>query len=207
MKDNISPEEKLLRLIKGQKKQNLPITAKPAAASENMETVKPNPKISLLPLLQRYSSFLETRKIILGVFIAACLYLTISLVYPWFGLRKIKLPKTSEAKFSEARPEPKEEVKPLEFYQQGIANRSIFGSAGSQAGAMPASAASVDLMKDINLVGVISGANPQAVIEDKKTQKTYYVTKGQFIGEMQVEDIQEGKIIINYRGQRYELYL
>ena len=80
----------------------------------------------------------------------------------------------------------------------------MFNNAGTS---QPAIAANVDLLKDITLVGIITGANPQAVIEDKKSLKNYYVTKGQFIGQMQVEDIQEGKIIINYKGQKYELYL
>ena len=64
-----------------------------------------------------------------------------------------------------------------------------------------------DLVKQLNLVGIIAGENPQAVIEDKNTQKTYYLNKGQFLGEIQLEDILEGKIIINHKGQRFELYL
>jgi type II secretory pathway component PulC len=62
-----------------------------------------------------------------------------------------------------------------------------------------------ELMKEINLLGVISGANPQAVIEDKKSGKTYYVTEGQMIGDFQVEEIGYGKIILNYNGQKFEL--
>jgi len=194
MKNPVSPEEKLLRLIRGQKKQGA-------------QTVKPGIKISFQHLLSKYPSHIKGRKILFWALIISCIYLVISLAYPLVALRKISLPKVNEGKISESGSEIKEQTKPFEFYQQGIANRRIFANASGQESINPASAANTDLVKDINLVGVITGANPQAVIEDKKTLKTYYVTKGQFIGEAQIEDIQEGKIILNYRGQRYELYL
>lgn len=195
MRNNISPEEKLLRLIRG-KKQPTPTTAP-------LNQPKPVKSLSL----KKYLSLLDIHKIIPVAFVLACIYLIISLVYPWPGLRKIALPKLVAKETQEAPVQPKQEVKPYEFYSQGIKDRQIFGSQAQESTGRPASAVNLDLMKNINLVGIISGENPQAVIEDKKTQKTYYVTKGQFIGEFRVEDIQEGKVIIGYGGQRFELYM
>ncbi len=188
MKDIISPEEKLLRLIRGQKKQGAQTPISKSAASAI--------KISW-----------GNRKILIWILTASCIYLFISLLYPFIGLRRISLPKDNPQKTLEPISEQKTETKPFEFYQQGITGRRIFSNANAQADAVPASAAGVDLAKDINLVGIIAGENPQAIVEDKKTLKTYYVTKGQFVGEMQIDDIREGKIIVNYRGQKYELYL
>ncbi len=192
MRDNISPEENLLRLIRKGKKESIT----PQAASP-------------IPQPQKYLSFFSIRRIILIAFAVSCIYLAFSLFYPLVGLKKVKLPKISEAGIPEPKTLPQEEAKPYEFYQKAMEERRLFSSAPqAQVGAaQPVGAANADLIKDINLVGIISGENPQAIIEDKKSQKTYYVTKGQFIGELQVEDIQEGKIIVNYRGQRLELYL
>lgn len=199
MKDNISPEEKLLRLIRGKKKQDLVI--------EKQQAVKPAFRYSIYSLAQKYLTFLDLRKFIFLAFIGSLIYLVISLLYPWFGLKNIKLPKLTPEKIVKMEIEQKGEVRPYEFYEKGMGGRQIFGQAAGQEAGAPASAANTDLLKDINLVGIISGDNPQAIIEDKKSQKAFYLSKGQFIGEFQLEDIQEGKIILNYNGQRYELYL
>lgn len=207
MKDNISPEEKLLRLIRGQKKPDTTVAKKIVTPISSAPGIKPTFKSSVYLLWQEYLSFINLGKIIRIAFILSCIYLGVSLIYPWVGLRKIKLPKVMSKKSLEVDLGAKVEIKPYEFYLEGIKEHQIFSTGPSLESGRPAGSVNVDLMKDINLVGIISGENPQAVIEDKKNQKTYYVSKGQFIGEYQVEDIQEGKIIINYRGQRFELFL
>ncbi len=204
MRDNITPEEKLLRLIRGQKKQEKVVDKEfPPVIKEPKPAIRP----LLNPLFHNYRNFLNIRKIIAAAFVASCIYLIISFVWPWVGLRKIKLPQVSEVKIIDEKIETKPQVKPYESYLEGIRGRQVFGTAAVPQTKAPANAISADLVKDINLVGIISGENPQAIIEDAKTHKTYYVTKGQFIGELQVEEIQEGKIVLNYQGQRYELYL
>jgi type II secretory pathway component PulC len=206
MKENISPEEKLLKLIRKGKKEE-PSRIKQTA--QILPLAKRGIKFSFSSLFEKFAPRLNLSKVIFAAFALSCLYLIISLIYPLIGLKKINLPKISVEKISEPKTELKNETKPFEFYQKGIENRRIFGggTAAGESGLPSAGNINVDLAKDINLVGIISGENPQAIIEDKKTQKTYYVNKGQTIGEILVEDIQEGKIIVNYRGQRFELYL
>lgn len=195
MKDSISPEEKLLKLIRGQKKT---ADLKPAI----------QPSISPpYPSAQNYLS-LNIKKIIWAAFVFACIYLAASFIYPLVSLKRIELLQATPEKITESKIEVKSKARPYEFYLEGVKNRQIFGSpALKQEMGRPAIGLDTDLIKDFNLVGIISGENPQAVIEDKKVQKTYYLSKGQFIGEFQIEDIQEGKIILNYQGQKFELYL
>jgi hypothetical protein len=192
MKDRALPEEKLLRLIKNK-----------APASQGAAATESKAKIPIRNLMPKHLPYFNTRKILLAIFILSCIYLAASLAYPLFGFKKITAINEIPEKTGEKQ-EAKKDLKPLEYYSQPLAGSSMFNNAGTS---QPAIAANVDLLKDITLVGIITGANPQAVIEDKKSLKNYYVTKGQFIGQMQVEDIQEGKIIINYKGQKYELYL
>lgn len=203
MKDNFLPEEKLLRLIKNQKKKETP-SQLPVGPDTKSALVRQG--IFFLP--QNYIAFLSLKKIILGLFILSCIYLVIVLAYPWFALQKIDLPKLDLEAPIEDKPLEKEETRPYSYYLEGIRQRQIFASGSpTQELSQPVAIASADLVKDISLIGIISGANPQAIIEDKKLQKTFYVSKGQLIGELQVEEIKEGKIILNYKGQRYELYL
>lgn len=194
MKDNILPEEKLLRLIRKEKKADR----------------EPERKDSLAKMSSKAGvkfSSLNPKKIILTAFIASSLYLIISLIYPLLVVKKNILPEVKPEAVVEPKAETIEGPKPYDFYLKGIKEREIFGSSQIAVVTKPASTINTDLVKDISLVGIVAGETPQAIIEDKKTQKTYYLTKGQFIGEMQVEDIQEGKIILNYKGERFELYL
>jgi len=207
MKDSSSPEDKLLRLIRNPKKtaESQPPKAD-LSKSKVALSVTAKTNLRLGPSINKFGSFFNIRGVIFWLFIASCIYLISSLIYPWVGLRKIRLPLPSK-KPAEETPITKRVAKPFEEYLESVKGRRIFAGTAAIQDASLINVANIDLMKDISLVGIISGENPQAVIEDKKTQKTYYVTKGQFIGEMQVEDIQEGKIIINYAGQKYELYM
>lgn len=191
MSGNISPEEKLLRLIKGDKKKT-------------KETPLTHPK--LIPVL-KYPVSLNIRKIIKAAFIISCIFLIFTFIRPFISPEKIELPKAATQTGLPPETELRPQAKPYDFYSEGIRDRRIFGEQVSPEAAKPLSIVSSDLTKDINLIGVILGDNPQAIIEDKKTQKNYYVTKGQFIGEFQVDDIQEGKVILIYEGRKFELYL
>lgn len=207
MKDASSPEDKLLRLIRNSKKP-------PAAPARKEEAPKPKgpgninagSALGAKTATAKFRPFFDAHTTLVWMFVACGAYLVWNLVYPLVGLRNIRLPKPSENPIEEKQ-NKKSSAKPLEEYLEAVKGRRLFSGAAAAQDAAPINVANVDLMKDINLVGIISGDNPQAVIEDKKAQKTYYVTKGQFIGEMQVEDIQKGKIIINYAGQKYELFM
>lgn len=194
MTDKVTPEERLLRLIRGQKKEGTPLKKERIPLKE-----------FYLSLIKRHISILSAKKLIKFSFILACAYLIFTLAYPLFAFRKVAVSKTTGPVEDEDAALP--EVKPYEFYLKGIKEKQIFGSASASSEAKPSGSIDVDITRNINLVGIISGDNPQAIIEDKKSQKTYYVTKGQFISDIRVDDIQEGKIIVNYRGRRYELFL
>jgi type II secretory pathway component PulC len=200
MRDNISPEEKLLRLIRGERKP-------PAGASAAQSAARAAKAAAFEFKLPDLKFHLEARKAILIILVLSCIYLVFAFIYPFVFLRTVKLPVAAKGSLVSLEVIPKTEQKPLEEYLQGLGDKQVFGSGGSVGVIGPASGLSAELIKDINLVGIIAGENPQAIIEDKKGQKTYYLNKGQSIGEFQVEDIQEGKIILNFNGQRFELHL
>lgn len=205
MNDNILPEEKLLRLIRGNKNNDLAgnnIDKAPAIA------LKSASKYFSPCLFQRLLTFLNFRIMLWVLFIAACIYLVISFIYPWVGLRGAKFYRLTPEKISEFNNASVKDVKPYEFYLEGIGDRRIFANPAKQETYKELlKGVSKDLLRDITLLGIVSGENPQAIIEDKLAQKTYYLNKGQFIGELQVTDIGEGKITLDFNGQAFELNL
>ncbi len=209
MKDGLSPEERLLRLIRGQKKTEKP--AQPAQPSPQHNFTREVSKAKApesYSLATKYLNLENIKKTLSVIFILSCAYLLTALIYPFF------IPKISPLVKEAGKAAPPEKItltanaKPYEFYSRAVKNRQLFGVSGPQNENEGAQVILGDeSIKDINLVGIVSGDNPQAVIEDKKAQKTYYVAKNQAIGQFQVEDIQEGKIILNSNGQKFELSL
>lgn len=204
MKDSISPEEKLLKLIRGKQKENKIQESQPRL--KVLDTKK-----ELTPQsypVQNYSTAPYIKKIIYATFLVACLYLIFSFLYPWVGFKKPNLTEIESQESPDIKTEPQFQQTPVEFYLKDIQDRQIFsGSATQPQIEKPLASVSQDFIKDLKLVGIISGDKPQAVIEDKKAEQTYYLSQGQSFGELTVEDIKEGKVILNYRGYKFELYL
>ncbi|MFA5118164.1 MAG: hypothetical protein WC695_04850 [Candidatus Omnitrophota bacterium] len=211
MADNISPEEKLLRLIRNEPKRQLPPEKQSVLQTGRVnpvqEPVSRAKKEKLTANLRKKILSLNPSRIVLICFFISLAYFTGSFVYPVLIPSRIKIPDIQQQNIKQEPVIDQSSIKPLEFYRMGIANQEMFHSQPAQETAASASAVNHDILNDINLIGVIAGDNPQAVIEDKKTGKTFYVSKGQLIGDLQVEDILDGKIILNLKGQKFELYL
>jgi len=94
---------------------------------------------------------------------------------------------------------------PLTFYLEGIRNRNIFEMKAVRA--KEAAAAAVDLFKDLSLQGVIAGNPPQAIIKDKSSGSTYFLYTGDKIGDMNVQSVSEGKVVVEHKGELYEMHL
>ncbi len=62
-----------------------------------------------------------------------------------------------------------------------------------------------EMLQDLNLLGVITGDDNQAIIEDKKTKRTFFLYKGDNFREFKVDDIKEGSVTLDYQGERIDL--
>lgn len=58
---------------------------------------------------------------------------------------------------------------------------------------------------ELRLVGVLWSDNPQAMIENTKEQKTYFVNTGDKIGVVTVKSITQNKVIISKDSEEWEL--
>ena len=95
------------------------------------------------------------------------------------------------------------------YYGEDIEKRDIFRSSfqGTSKEVAVEEKALKEFTKDLNLLGIVTGKNPQAIIEDKKEGKTYFVNKGDSIGVLRVEEIREDRVILNYQGEQLDLTL
>jgi len=62
-----------------------------------------------------------------------------------------------------------------------------------------------EILANLNLLGIITGDNNQAIIEDKTLKKTYFLYKGDSLGDLKVYDIKESAVILDYKGEKIEL--
>ena len=198
MTENSLPEEKLLRLIRKDGKKQA--GAVPAAAPAGSV-------FSGSRLNRKLVSFFTIRSAVLVFFVLSCVYFLSAVAYPFVGLKKLNLVSAAADKNRGTRAAAQIQVKPFQYYKDGIAGRQVFKIAGQGTAESPASAGAYESIQDFSLLGIISGDKPQAIIQDNKTQKTYTVNKGQFVGEYSVEEILPDKVILNSTGQRYELFL
>lgn len=217
MKDALSGEEKLLRLIKAGKKN--PPVSKPELEPSGRMITGDSPGKDESPVfspgrfnLFRKLTFLGLREYAIVLMICSLLYVVGVFTGPFIKGKKILVTESKEGstlKGDEFTAGAESSVKPFEFYSQGIGGRKIFSILSSQGASSGAVVLSQDseLIKNISLVGIISGDNPQAVIEDKAAGKSYYLSQGQYLGEVKIEQIKSDRVQLSHKGRTYELFL
>jgi hypothetical protein len=98
--------------------------------------------------------------------------------------------------------------KELTFYTEKIQQRDIFRMGpkpSADAVAEVVSSKAAEATKNLKLVGISWSENPDAIIEDGKGMRTFFVKKGQMIGDVQVESILKEKVILRYGEEMIEL--
>ncbi|MBU1863579.1 MAG: hypothetical protein KKH94_07960 [Candidatus Omnitrophica bacterium] len=59
-----------------------------------------------------------------------------------------------------------------------------------------------DITKDLILVGVVSVDNKEAIVKNRRTMQTYFVSVGSRIGELTIVDITGNTIEVGYKQER-----
>ncbi len=218
MAEEFSPEEKLLRLIRGEKKQK----DKPAAEKIEPAKVSPPPPPAEMPpvKLQGAGKPVGGRaqyfKVVNSALVAV---LVLIIVFFLFDIVTSKIRPRAEqdaAKGGERAAPPAVEdashpaAAPFSAYAD-VGKRELFkplrSDAQEKAASQRTSVSGQDKLKDLSLIGIVAGDKPQAVIEDRKIQKTYFLNKGQSVNQMIVEDILEDRVILDFEGEKLELVL
>ena len=238
MKEEISPEERLLKLIRGknkdkdflraikEKKSKLPESneikeevIEVAKEEKAFETPKKNKLNFALKekWTKKYSPIEFVKNILLFIFSVLSLYLLVTLVIinPYSRNSEKKMEgietnsKVNALQVQEAEKSFTSAPKPYSYYEEEIGKRNLFSSIVTDEVEKPIEkeAGLKELTSSLSLMGIIWGEKPEAIIQDSKTNKKYFLNKGGYIGEIVVEEIFGGKVILNYNGERVDLVL
>lgn len=63
----------------------------------------------------------------------------------------------------------------------------------------------IDLIKDLRLVGIYWSEDPEAMIENEKEKKTYFLKTGQIIKGVKIKAILKDRVILEYNNEETEL--
>ena len=200
MSDTFLHEERLLNLIKGQKEEKL---------SDDKITLPENRFFDSGPdkskLLgndhDRLLNVLKSRNVIFGLSSVAGIFLLSLLYFSFLG------PKSPMGNKNEIIPKTDDKI-------NSGANLSL--SAGvidvQPTKSAVETVSSEPLLEQVQianltLTGVVLGDDSQAIIFDKNTEKTYYVSEGEAIGDISVKNILDDKVVLSYKGSELELVM
>ncbi len=62
-----------------------------------------------------------------------------------------------------------------------------------------------ELVKDLTVLGIITGDNDQVIIEDKAAGKTNFLYKDDSFGDFKINEIKDNGVILDYKGEKIEL--
>lgn len=235
--DNITPEERLLKLIKegtkAQKQDNAdkpaePIRSAPQPAvpgeadlmQEKKAVSAPHRKVEF----KKFFTITNVNKSLLVLFLLALAYaaydLGLFIIPRLVGMTVKQNIDVSDYRKSRPAAEIKEkeaqatQIQPLTYYTQPMESRELFKSVVAETakdiGQTQAQATKIKLdetVKALALKGIIAGEPRQAVIEDAKSAKTYFVTTQDKIGDIIIEEITDTRVRLKLEGQSADLTL
>ncbi|MCQ9207476.1 MAG: hypothetical protein NG740_06335 [Omnitrophica bacterium] len=210
MPTNSSPEDRLLRLIKGKYKGRAEAVGNSRAARKESLLTDVSKKILLENKALRPLFSDSVNKIFVFVLIGLVAYLAYNLLFPPIDLDSI---------IGESRPaqDPARAVKvegagvsprieDYAVYAKMLRNRKLFSAPVVEKENL-AREPEIDISGRFNLVGIIAGDDPQAIIEDKEAKKTHYLYAGQSFSGVTVREVTEGKVVLEYNGKEIMLIL
>ena len=204
------PEERLLNLIKNKnrKKPEEKSVAQPAGASFGFTR-------AVITFLQKIRTsrlgFLRVLNRCLAVLLVATVGYSVYVFFfaPEYGT--VIFPETQEQKAAVGpagksgdyfiRPKLGDHA----AYSSVIGSRQIFK--GGEEAPPPEVVQSANIAGRFTLVGIMPGENPQAIIEDKETGKTYYLYKGTSFDGGIVQEIGSGRVVLECKGEKINLVL
>jgi len=99
-----------------------------------------------------------------------------------------------------------EDFKPAQFYIEEVKKRDIFHPPGEKKIAVESAKPTLkEMTKDFSLAGIYNGAYPEAMVEDKAAKKTYFLREGDEVKGIKVKSILKDKVILRYGEEEVEI--
>jgi hypothetical protein len=167
-------------------------------------------KTSALSSKTRSINLPTINKILAAVAVSLFAYLVFDVVASAINSKyppNLNLKGVQAAQNSEIKSSP---LKESAFYLQKAASRDLFKEGGAPVEkAAKKEAVSVDenpATSGLSLVGISWSANPDVIIEDKTSKRTFFVKRGQPLSPgVKVEAIFKDRVVLSYEGQEFEL--
>ncbi|MGE4357782.1 MAG: hypothetical protein AB7E08_04440 [Candidatus Omnitrophota bacterium] len=152
----------------------------------------------------------KVNKILLGIFLLLLGWLLLDILLDLGKEKELFLvPQEGEETISGI-----DELKPIsdfKQYEQAVRKRQLFKGTLPQGMGGTSDVTIQDPNRispsDFQLLGIAAGANPQAIILNKKTNQTYFLYRGQVQDNLKVEDIYENRVKLSYGEETFELFL
>ncbi|MGE5197080.1 MAG: hypothetical protein ACM3IL_01070 [Deltaproteobacteria bacterium] len=217
----LTPEKQLLRLIEDPKTKGSSGVQAQAIKYHSLSLFSFGAWLGRLSFLKdkfrewvvgerSYPDIVKIINAVLGFGVAVlAFYFIASILVSIAGQRK-PLPLRLQAADTTKKPQASEDSSRLQsssYYIDKITQRNIFkmGAKKSLEENAPPSSKILELAQSLKLVGISWSNDPDAMIEDTKATRTFFVKKGQAIGELKVKDITKDKVILTYAGEDIEL--
>lgn len=211
MPQDITPEEKLLKLIKEgdrpeKKEENVlaPKEAQPSFISlPEVSKELPSKKNHSIHSI-RNLSFLSIFFIVIMIFVLGYQYLGGGSVLP------LPLHKMAGTESFDLPVRKNTAVESFDGYAKAFNSRNVFKTIGTPP---PISSPTekalglTELSRNLNVSGIIAGSSPQAVIEDKSNGQVYYVRSGDRVGQIQVKEVRDDGVLLQYGDEERQLTL
>jgi len=196
-----SPEDRLLKLIKGEPKKK---------ADKRIDSVNYSKLFQL-----KVSKVLVNAKIfsprffrLLNIaFIVLSSLVTIYIAYLFLFVDEYNLNFIEDEKVYHDTADTSSEAETPEIQKYNISAGKQLFSEYIKEERIGSKDESVDIAKKFNLVGIIAGEDPQAIIEDLELNKTHYLYEGQTFNGARVVSVEDGRVVIVYNGQKIVLVL
>jgi len=207
-KDNITPEERLLKIIESPGIQKAKVYFSAKAKAVNIKTL--TAWIKSLRLDKNIIKKIDlrlTNKIVASF----CGLITLFLLFDFFRVGsnlRSRFEKTLQAS-KVAITEEKNVILPMVNIEEVFAQakrRNVFTFLPTPAKAEASLSPDItEIISNFKLVGIIWSNSPQAMIENTKEQRTFLLSQGEQIGQIRIKKIFQDKVIIEVEGQEQEL--
>ncbi|MCM8781114.1 MAG: hypothetical protein NC908_04250 [Candidatus Omnitrophica bacterium] len=218
----ITPEKQLLRLIEEQKGKSASTVEAQAIRYQSLSLFSFGAWLGRLSFLKNkfknlrspegfYSDSIRLiNRVLISVIVLLVIYLISDFYFSIINLKRLQAVKFNLPKVSNqtAAFKVKTILRDNSYYLDTVKQRDIFrmGLKSMPEVALKApSSAILEMTQNLKLVGISWSDDPDAMIEDTKLNKTFFVKKGYMVGELKVKAILKDKVILSYGQEEIDL--
>ncbi len=215
MDANISPEEHLLNLIKNGKSNIKEVSSDISNTEPTQPVPLKNDVLEKKPFSgqtkirkSKKKTFSVLNKVLIVILLFSVLYTFLNFLYPFKSKDRMNL--TIERAGKEDGSESiTEEVQPLSYYSDSVNKRQMFkifeAPKPKTVEQQKPKVTLQQLLSGYTFVGIIFGDVSQAIVEDKKSGQSFYLTSGQMLGDIKIENVEQGKVSVSLGDETMDI--